>query len=78
MTAMKSALGPPATLGSVAVSGTRIIIWCLGCGHQVEPNVDELVERHGAATTVPNWKKRLRCSRCGGRDINMVLTGARR
>jgi hypothetical protein len=37
-----------------------------------------MAERYGAATLVLEWKGCLVCSRCGGRDINMVRTGARR
>jgi hypothetical protein len=70
--------GPPATLGSTAVSGTRIIVWCKSCRHQVEPDPAEQVERYGAELTVPEWRERLSCSRCGGREIDMVLTGKRR
>ena len=75
---VKSPPTPPATLGSVAVAGRRVIVWCRGCGHQAEPDGSELAERYGAATTVLDWKDRLICSRCDGREIDMVLTGARR
>jgi len=37
-----------------------------------------LAERYGADTAVRDWHKRLVCSRCGGREIDFVLTGARR
>lgn len=65
-------------LGSVAISGTQIIVWYLGCGHQVEPDVHELVERYRAETTVLDWCERLVCSKCGGREVDMLLTGQRR
>jgi class 3 adenylate cyclase len=32
-------------------------------------------ERYGAETTVPEWRERLVCSRCGSRNIDMVATG---
>jgi len=35
---MKSDQGPPATLGSTAVAGARIVVWCRACQHQVEPD----------------------------------------
>jgi len=76
-TAMKSKLSPPATLGSMAVFGRRIIVWCPGCGHQVEPDLDELVERYGAAITELDGRSGFAVPGAAGPDINMVLTGAR-
>jgi hypothetical protein len=29
-------------------------------------------------TPVPEWRERLVCSKCGSREIDMVLTGQRR
>jgi hypothetical protein len=31
-----------------------------------------------AATTVPDWRERLRCSQCGSGNVDMVVSGARR
>ena len=75
---MKSHPGPPATLGSTAAAGVRIIVWCRDCGHRVEPDPAELANRYGADTSVLDWKERLVCSQCGSRDIDFVLTAARR
>jgi hypothetical protein len=72
---MKSYTGPPATLGSTAAAGARIIVWCRDCRHQVEPDAAELVQRYGADTSVQDWHKRLICSHFGGREIDFVLTG---
>jgi hypothetical protein len=70
--------GPPATLGSTARAGARIVVWCRACGHRVEPDPAAMAERYGADTSVHEWGKRLICSRCGGREVDFVLTGARR
>jgi Zn finger protein HypA/HybF involved in hydrogenase expression len=70
--------GPLATLGSTAAASARIIVWCRDCRHQVEPDAAELVQRYGADTPVREWHKRLVCSQCGGREVDFVLTGARR
>jgi hypothetical protein len=70
--------GPPATLGITAAAGARIVVWCRACGHRVEPDPGELATRYGAETSVREWHKRLVCSHCGGREIDFVLTGARR
>jgi hypothetical protein len=75
---MKSDQGPPATLGSTAVAGARIVVWCRACQHQVEPDPAALAARYGPDTAVRDWHKRLICSRCGGREVDFVLTGARR
>jgi len=40
--------GPPATLGSTAGAGARIVVWCRSCHHQVEPDAAEMAERYGA------------------------------
>lgn len=46
--------------------------------HRVEPDIGELVERHGTGTTVIDWAHRLRCSACGARAADFVVSGARR
>jgi hypothetical protein len=73
---VKSA-APPATLGSTAAAGARIIVWCRSCAHQVEPEPAEPAARYGADTSVLDWHGRLVCSKCGGRAIDFVLTGAK-
>jgi hypothetical protein len=35
---MKSYSRPPATLGSTAAAGARIVVWCRACRHRVEPD----------------------------------------
>jgi hypothetical protein len=45
---------------------------------QVEPDAAEMTERYGAETTVPEWRERLVCSRCGSRDVDTVVTGTER
>jgi hypothetical protein len=66
------------TLGVAAAAGVRLIVWCKECQHQVEPDPAEMAQRYGAATTVLDWSARLVCSRCGSRQIDMVVTGGRR
>jgi DNA-directed RNA polymerase subunit RPC12/RpoP len=48
------------------------VVWCRACGRQVEPDPGEMAARYGVDTSVPDWHKRLVCSRCGSRA---VLTG---
>jgi hypothetical protein len=66
--------GRPATLGSTAAAGVRIIVWCKACGHQTEPDPAAMVERYRAELPVLVCRDRLSCSRCGGQEIDMVLT----
>ena len=35
-----------------------------------------MAEQYGAEMTVPDWAARLVCSRCGSRNISMVVSGA--
>jgi hypothetical protein len=75
---VKSEPDPPATLGSSAVAGVRLIVWCRDCSHQVEPDPVEQAERYGAEMTLPDWQARLVCSQCGGpqgrSDLTPVIT----
>jgi hypothetical protein len=57
---------------------TRVIVWCKDCRHQVEPNTAGQARRYGAATPVPDYIRRLICSQCGSRNVDFVLTGARK
>jgi len=70
--------GPPMTLGSAAAAHVRLIVWCKNCRHQVDPDPAEMAAQCGAEITVLDWKERLVCSRCGSRNVDMVVTGARR
>jgi hypothetical protein len=76
--AMKSEPGPPMTLGNAAAAGVRLIVWCLDCHHQVEPAPAGMAERYGAEMTVLDWRERLLCSRCGSRNVAMVVSGTDR
>jgi hypothetical protein len=75
---MKSEIGPPMTLGNAAAARVRLIVWCKDCRHQIEPDPAEMAQLYGAETTVPDWHERLICSKCGNREVDMVVTGERR
>ena len=70
--------GPPITLGAAAAAQVCLIIWCKACQHQVEPGPAEMAARYGADTSVLDWRERLVCSKCGGRDVDFVVTGTER
>jgi hypothetical protein len=46
--------------------------------HHIEPDPAELVARHGAAPTAIDWAARLICCKCGAREADFAVTGARR
>jgi len=75
---VKSKPGPLATLGSSADANARLIVWCRDCGRQIEADPAEQAQRYGAGMTVAEWHERLVCLSCGGRHIDMVVSGAKR
>ena len=72
---MKPYSGPPMTLGNAAAAKVRLIVCCKACGYQAEPDIAAAAGAHGADLPVPDWRARLRCSRCDGRDVDFVVTG---
>jgi hypothetical protein len=51
---------------------------CVGsaaCRAPWRPDAADQSERYGAEMPVPEWRERLVCSKCGSRDIDMVVTG---
>ena len=75
---VKSYSGPPMTLGAAAAARVRLIVWCEGCQHRFEPDPAEMAARYGAATAILDWRSRQVCSRCGSRQVEMVVTGTER
>jgi hypothetical protein len=75
---MKGYTGPLTTLGNAATAKVRVLVWCRDCQHRVEPDPAEHAARYGADLPVRAWVKRLKCSQCGSRSVDFVLTGARR
>ena len=68
----------PATVVVAATAKVCLIVWCKVCRHQVEPDPAEHAARYGAELPVIDWVKRLRCSQCGSRSVDFLLTGTRR
>ena len=65
----------PMTLGQALAAQVRLIVWCKECQHQVEPDSAEQARRYGDGISVLDWRERLACSRCGSRQVDMVVTG---
>jgi hypothetical protein len=66
------------TLGQAVAAKVRLTVWCKACLHRFEPATKELAEQHGVQLTVLAWAKRLRCSQCGARDTDFVVSGTKR
>jgi hypothetical protein len=71
----ESAAGPM-TLGQAFAAKVRLIVWCKSCGHRAEPNVATQVAHHGSTMPVPDWARFLRCSVCGEREVDFVVSRA--
>jgi hypothetical protein len=74
---MKPYRGPPMTLGNAADARVHLTVWCKACGHRSEPDPAVQARRYGPETTVPERRRRLVCSKCGSRNVDMVVTGTR-
>jgi hypothetical protein len=48
--------------------------WCKACGHRTDPDPAEQARWYGPDTTVPEWRRRLVCSKCGSRDVDFMVT----
>ena len=70
--------GPPMTLGNAAAVHIRLIASCHACGYRAEPDAAALAGALGDDFPVPEWMARLRCSKCGSREVDAVVSGARR
>lgn len=52
-----------------AGDGMRVFCEAVGCGHWQDLDPVSLVERLGDSVTVADIKSRMRCSKCGSRDV---------
>lgn len=74
----KGESGRPATLGTMARGSHDLFARCNSCLHQISFGPAEMAvfaERYGPDTLLYGWAKRLRCSRCGSRDVDSVVSG---
>jgi hypothetical protein len=63
------------TLGNAAAARVRLNVWWRASG-RADPA--EMAQRYGAETPVRDWRERLVCSKCGSRQVDMVVTGTER
>jgi hypothetical protein len=66
----------PMTLGQALAAHVRLIAWCKSCNHRAEPDLAIQVAQHGSGMPVPDWARLLRCTECGARDADFVVSGA--
>jgi DNA-directed RNA polymerase subunit RPC12/RpoP len=64
----------PATLGSTAKAYLLLAVRCTACRHRANIDPGEQAERYSADLPVPEWAARLRCSQCGSRRVDFVVT----
>ena len=68
----------PMTLGQALAAQVRLIVWCKSCNHRSERDIAIQVAQHGSGMPVLDWARLLRCTECGARDADFVVTGERR
>jgi len=68
---------PLLTLGQAAAAHIRLIMWCKACQHRFEPDMAELSRECGETISVVGWATRLRCTQCGARDADYVVSGTK-
>jgi hypothetical protein len=68
------------TLGAAARTAESLIIWCRDpdCRHENHADAAVVARVFGAHLPVAEWRKRLVCSRCGGRDVEVLFMGRHR
>jgi hypothetical protein len=66
------------TLAAAASAGVRLIVWYKACGHQVEPDPAGMAARNRADAPRLNWREWLVCSKCGGRQVDIVAAKVRK
>jgi Zn finger protein HypA/HybF involved in hydrogenase expression len=66
------------TRQSAAAAHLRLTVWCKACRHQMNLDPAEQARWYGLETPVSEWRRRLVCSQCGSRNVDMVVTGTKR
>jgi hypothetical protein len=56
----------------------RLVVQSKDCSYLFDPDPVAMAARYGAHTSVSRLAQRLVCSHCGGREVDMVLTGTKR
>jgi hypothetical protein len=66
------------TLGNAAAARARLVVWCKACRHGANPTPPSRLAGMDQRRQSLTGAKRLVCSKCGSRNVNMVMTGAKR
>jgi hypothetical protein len=70
--------GSPMPLGAAAMAGNAADPFGARIAAiRTNPIPRRWLLSYGAETPVPEWRKRLVCSRCDGRAVDMVVTGTK-
>ena len=62
-----------ATLGTTARAHLLLRVWCNNCRRIADLDPGEQAERHGADLDLLVWRSRLRCSKCGSRNVDSIV-----
>lgn len=62
-------MGRPAVLADLAKENVGIMCQCNGCRHHASVPIGFVVKLFGRKYPVPMVARRLRCSKCGSRDV---------
>lgn len=60
----------PVVLGDAVRDGHGLWAFCERCRHQVHLDPASLARKWGYDTTIFDLKSRMRCSRCGSREVD--------
>lgn len=60
-------------LGDAVRDRRRLWVYCELCGHQSHLDPAELARRVGYDRPIVELKRRMRCSRCGGREVDVRI-----
>lgn len=66
----------PVPLASYRGLAHRLTAICETCLHSARLDREALIARLGPDATTDGLRRRLRCSRCGGRDIALQINGS--
>jgi Zn finger protein HypA/HybF involved in hydrogenase expression len=75
---MKTEPDHPITLGQAAKTSAEVYVWCKTCDRQNRTDPADVADLYGAELPIVEWRKRLVCSRCGSRDVEVLFMGRRR
>jgi len=59
----------PVTLEDMKTENVNILVYCR-CGHSAKISTDMLIEKMGGAVQVPRIAERMKCGKCGSKEVH--------